>query len=416
MTETSNGSVVIVGAGHGGAGLAAVLRQSGFAGSITLLGDEPHTPYHRPPLSKKFDSAAVEQPLRPREFYADNGIDLRLGVRVTEIDRDRCTVITDDSSEIAYDTLVLATGSSPIALPGVDPDCAGVLTLRTLDDATTLGRSLSRGGALAIVGGGYVGMEVAAVARSQGVEVTVVEREERILARVAGPELSSMLTAYHRERGTTIVTGRSVSGIRTVGTELTGVCLDDGQIIDCDTVLVGIGAIPTDGLAVAAGLTCDGGIITDEDGRTSDPHIFAIGDVARRPVAGHNGLRRLESIPAATEHATRVAAAIVGKQQGHHEVPWFWSDQYDLKLKIAGLGSPDDRVVTRRHPTGDAVSFFHFGPDGNVVAVEAVNANGDFMAGKKVIAAATVIDPEAVADPSIPLKEIISGARSLTHK
>ncbi len=410
MIATSTDSVVIVGGGHGGAGLAALLRQSGVTGPITILGDEPHVPYHRPPLSKKFDSSAVEQALRPREFYADNDIDLRLGVSVHEIKPDRRVVVTDDGAEFPYGTLVLATGSSPIALPGVDPACGGVLTLRTLDDARALGQSLQRGGGLAIVGGGYVGMEVAAVARSQGVDVTVIEREARILARVASPELSSMLTDYHQRRGTRILTGLSVCGIRTVGTELTGVALADGQVIDCSTVLVGIGARPTDTLAIAAGLDCDGGIITDEDGRTSDPHIFAIGDVARQPVPGHDGLRRLESIPAATEHATRVAAVIAGQEPGHHDVPWFWSDQFDLKLKIAGLAMPDDHVVTRRHAKGDALSFFHFDFDGCVTAVEAVNANADFMAGKKIIAGGIPVDPEAVADPSIPLKDIIARA------
>ncbi|GAC51095.1 oxidoreductase C-terminal domain-containing protein, partial [Gordonia aichiensis] len=195
---------------------------------------------------------------------------------------------------------------------------------------------------------------------------------------------------------------------RNCGGRAAGVVLADGGILDSDTVLVGIGARPADDLARAAGLECDDGIITDDEGRTSDPHVFAIGDVARRPVPGYAGLRRLESIPAATEHAKRAAAAITGTRPGHSEVPWFWSDQFDLKLKIAGLGEPDDLVITRQHPNGDAVSFFHLGRDNTVKAVESVNAPADFMAGKKLISSCTPIDPDALADPSTSLKDLLS--------
>ncbi|NDK89148.1 FAD-dependent oxidoreductase [Gordonia desulfuricans] len=410
---TPQGPVVIVGAGHGGAGIAALLRQSGFTGPVTLLGTEEHHPYHRPPLSKKFDDATLRQLLRPEEFYAGNAIDLRLGVTVSEIRRDERVVVTETGTQIPYATLVLATGSRPRVLDVAGSSRFDVHTLRTIDDAGALRRSLSRGGDLAIIGGGYVGMEVAAVARNRGIAVTVIEREDRILARVAGPELSSLLTEHHRRHGVRIVTGRSVSEVRGVGTEVTGVTLDDGSVIDCGTVLVGVGAVAAEDLASAAGLACDGGVLTDDDGRTSDPHVFAIGDVARRPVAGYDGLRRLESIPAATEHAKRAVAAILGLEPGRTEVPWFWSDQFDLKLKIAGLVMPDDRVVTRRSPTGMSVSFFHIRPDGTVGAVEAVDAPADFMAGKKLIEAGVTVDPATLADPSVPLKQLI--ARSVAH-
>ncbi|MDF3283221.1 FAD-dependent oxidoreductase [Gordonia sp. N1V] len=401
-------SVVIIGAGHGGAGLAAQLRQSGFAGSVTMIGSEPHLPYHRPPLSKKFDGAAVEQLLRPAEFYADMAIDLRTGVSATAIDRERTTVHLDDGNEIGYDILVLATGSTPRSLPGSTVDNDSVLTLRTLDDARRLGASLSHGNNLAIVGGGYVGMEVAAVARSRGVGVTVIEREDRILARVASAELSALLTDYHRARGTEVLSRRSVAGVRTAGTIVTGIRLTDGSVIDCGTVLVGIGAVPDQSLAVDAGLVCDDGVITDDDGRTSDPSIFAIGDVARRPLDGHDESRRLESIPAATEQAARAAAVILGLQPHQHEVPWFWSDQFDLKLKIAGLSTPEARVITRRVPGKDAVSFFHLAPDDSVVAVETISAPADFMAGKKLINRRTPVNPTALADPAVPLKTIVA--------
>ncbi|GAC49205.1 NAD(P)/FAD-dependent oxidoreductase, partial [Gordonia aichiensis] len=214
MTASPDASVVIIGAGHAGSGLAAILRQSGFAGSLTIIGDERHLPYHRPPLSKKFDSSDVEQLLRPREFYVENNIDLRVGQGVRSIDLNTRVVATDSGSEIEYSTLVFATGSTPRSLPGVDPALAGVHTLRSLDDAHDLSESLARGGALVIVGGGYVGMEVAAVARSQGTPVTVIEREDRLLARVASAELSSMLADYHTQRGVTIRIGQSISGLR----------------------------------------------------------------------------------------------------------------------------------------------------------------------------------------------------------
>lgn len=401
-------SVVIIGAGHGGAGLAAQLRQSGFTGSVTMIGREPHLPYHRPPLSKKFDGAGVEQLLRPAEFYSETDIELRTGVTATTIDREHQTVHLDDGTAIGYDTLVLATGSTPRSLPGSPAEGGSVLTLRTLDDARRLGESLSHGGDLAVVGGGYVGMEVAAVARSRGITVTVIEREERILARVASAELSAVLTDYHAARGTEVLTRRSVAGVRTVGTTVTGLHLDDGKVIDCGTIVVGIGAVPEQGLAFDAGLACDDGVITDADGRTSDPAIFAIGDVARRPVDGHDGLRRLESIPAATEHAARAAAAILGLESHSHEVPWFWSDQFDLRLKIAGLSTPEARVITRRTPGKPAVSFFHLAPDNSVIAVESVSAPADFMAGKKLINSRAPVDAASLADPAIPLKTIIA--------
>ncbi|MFW0785263.1 FAD-dependent oxidoreductase [Gordonia sp. CPCC 206044] len=408
MTTSTEQSVVIIGAGHGGTGLAALLRQSGFTGPITMVGDEEHLPYHRPPLSKKFDGPSVQQLLRPAEFYADNQIDLRTRSRAVEIRPATKTVLLADRTEIGYDTLVLATGSTPRPLPGTPQGTTSVITLRTLDDADTLNRSLTRGGELAIVGGGYVGMEVAAVARSRDMHVTVIEREERILARVASPELSRMLTDYHRDRGTTILTGRSVADLRTDGDRVTGVHLDDGAVVDCGTVLVGIGAAPEELLPRTAGLEYDDGVITDEYGRTSDPDIFAIGDVARRPVAGHHGLRRLESIPAATEHARHAVAAILGQEPEDHEVPWFWSDQFDLKLKIAGLTTPDVTVVTRATPGKNAVSFFHLQPGGNVVAVEAINVPADFNAGKKLIRSGAPVDAAALADPSIKMRDLVA--------
>jgi 3-phenylpropionate/trans-cinnamate dioxygenase ferredoxin reductase subunit len=412
MISGPHDRVVIVGAGHGGATFAALLRQSGFAGPVTMVGAEPHPPYHRPPLSKKFDGPAVEQLLRPREFYAENAIDLRTGTTVVEIDRTRREVTLSDGALLDYRTLVLATGSRPRLPAGPVGPAAGILTLRTLDDARALDSALARPGDLVIVGGGYVGMEVAAVARSSGRTVTVVEREQRILARVASPELSVLLTEYHRGRGTTVITGASVAEYRMTNGAVSGVLLDDGRVLACGAVLVGIGAVPNDQLAVAAGIDCGDGVITDENCRTSDPDIFAIGDVARRPMPGHPGLLRMESIPAATEHAKRAAAVIAGTRPAKAEVPWFWSDQFDLKLKIAGLSTTDATIVARPGAAADSASFLHVRPDSTVVAVETVNAPSDFMAGRSLIGSGAAIDVGMLADPNVPLRDVVADARA----
>ncbi|AZG46638.1 NAD(P)/FAD-dependent oxidoreductase [Gordonia insulae] len=405
MSTTGN-PVVIVGAGHGGAGLAALLRQSGFDGELVLVGAEAHHPYHRPPLSKKFGGDEEYQLLRPAEFYAENGIDFRRGVSVVSVDRPAMRVELSDGSSLGYHVLVLATGSTPRQLPIPGATARGVLTLRTLDDAWALGTALDSRAPLVIVGGGYVGMEVAAVARSLDIPVTIIERERRVLARVASPELSERLTEYHRGRGTDIRVSAQIRAIRTESGSACGVELTDDTLVEAATVLVGIGAVPNEGLAGAAGLACANGVIVDECGRTSDPRVFAIGDVARRPLPGTDELVRLESIPNATEQARQVAAAILESAPPEPEVPWFWSDQFDLKLKIAGLMAPGCRVVARAGKKPGAFGLFHVADDATVVAVETANSPGDFVTGKKFIAARTSIDPERLADPDVSLRDV----------
>ncbi|MEV0110056.1 FAD-dependent oxidoreductase [Nocardia sp. NPDC050799] len=409
MTGTGD-PIVIVGAGHGGATLAALLRQSGHTGGIVLVGSEVHLPYHRPPLSKKFSGPGAHQLLRPAEFYADNDIRLRLGTAVTAIDRAAMRLRLADGTELGYRALVLATGSTPRPLPVPGADAAGVLTLRTLDDARALGAALDRGDRLAIVGGGYVGMEVAAVARSCGIAVTVVEREQRVLARVASAELSRRLTAAHRLQGTEIRAGAQVRAIRTGDGRARGIELADGTFVAADTVLVGIGAAPDDGLAHRSGLACDGGVLVDEQGRTSDPAVFAIGDVARRPLPGTDGLVRLESIPNVTEQARQVTAALLGATHPAPEVPWFWSDQFDLKLKIAGLVGPGHRVVAREGRKPGSYALFHLTDGNTVAAVETANAPGDFVAGKKFVGDRTPVDPVRLADPAVSLRDVAATA------
>ncbi|MGW0035145.1 NAD(P)/FAD-dependent oxidoreductase [Gordonia sp. NPDC003376] len=401
-------SIVIIGAGHAGANLVALLRQEGFTGDVVLVGDESHQPYHRPPLSKKFMSSGVRQDLRADDFYDEMKIDLRLATVVTEIVPGRKEVITESGERIGYGSLVIATGSRPraLALPGADAH--GVMTLRTLDDARALRAAVERGGRLVIIGGGYIGLEVAAEVGKHGLPVTILEREDRVLARVAGREFSEALTAHHRQLGTQVLTGVDVTRVVVDGETVTGVELADGQQISCDAVLIGVGAIPNDELAIACGIACDGGIIVDDDGRTGVPDIFAIGDVTRRPVGGET--MRFESIPSALEQAKHVAAHLCLSDRPGAEVPWFWSDQFDLKLKIAGLVHHGVTTVVRGEPGAGKFGIFHLDRANRVVAVETANAPALFMAGKRFIASGVEIDAARLGDADTDIRSCVVGA------
>lgn len=403
--ETPTHNVVIVGAGQAGGTLAGLLRQQGFTGRVVMCGAEPVPPYHRPPLSKKYDGENYLQWLRPESFYADNDIELRLADPVVGIDRSARAVATRSGHSIGYDTLVLATGAAPRALTVPGTDLTGVLSLRTLADATELRGAVLAGARLAVVGGGYVGLEVAAAARARGCEVTVIEREDRILARVASPELSRILTESHRARGTRILTGADVREVLGRDGRVRGVLLGDGSDIVCDTVIVGIGAIPEDSLARDAGLDCMAGVVVDGAARTSDPNILAIGDVTHRLHDALGAMVRLESIPSATEQAKQAAAVITGAPVPPHEVPWFWSDQFDLKMKMAGVLTPGTDAVLRGDPGAGSCSLFHLDTDGIARCVETVNAAADFMAGKKFIGNRTPLHRYAVADPAVSLRD-----------
>ncbi|WP_084530334.1 NAD(P)/FAD-dependent oxidoreductase [Nocardia miyunensis] len=399
-------TVVIVGAGQAGATLAGLLRQEKFTGRVVLAGAESVPPYQRPPLSKKYDGDDYVQWLRPESFYADNDIELRLDDPVVRVDRAARTATTRSGVTLTYDTLVLATGASPRALPIPGADLSGVLALRTLGDAEELRTAVLAGSRLAIVGAGYVGLEVAAAARARGCDVTVIEREERVLARVASPELSRILTDSHRARGTRILIGAAVEELLGRDGRVCGIRLGDGREIDCDTVIVGIGAIPEDGLARSAGLECMAGIVVDNAARTSDPRILAIGDVTHRMHDGLGTLVRLESIPSATEQAKQAAAVITGTAIPPHEVPWFWSDQFDLKMKMAGVLAPGTEAVLRGDPGTGSCSVFHLDADGIPRTVETINAAADFMAGKKFIGNRTPLNRTALADIGTPLREV----------
>ena len=399
--------VLIIGAGHAGGTAAALLRQYGHEGPIVLAGEESAPPYQRPPLSKAWLKGEADLEallLRPEEFYGEHGIELRLGVTATAIDPAAKTVTFADGTLEAYDALILATGSTArkLTIPGADrPD---LLELRTLADAETLKAALGPGRRLAVVGGGYVGLEAAASARALGAEAVIIERMDRVLARVASPVLSEFFTRYHRAHGVEVLTSAEVTDF-----EDGGVRLADGTLIGADAILVGVGAQACDQLAGTAGLACENGVVVDETARTSDPSIWAIGDVTFRPVPVHGGRRhRLESVPNALEQAKQAAAAIAGRPTPAAEVPWFWSDQYDVKLQIAGLADGADRQVLRGDPTSAAFAVFHMKGD-RIVSVEAVNAPAEFMGGRMMILKNTPVDEARLADLSTPMKAVAAG-------
>jgi 3-phenylpropionate/trans-cinnamate dioxygenase ferredoxin reductase subunit len=403
--------VLIIGAGHAGGSAAALLRQYGFEGEIVLAGEEGAAPYQRPPLSKawlKGEAGLEDLLLRPESFYVEQNIDLRTGVTATAIDAAAKSVTFADGVVEAYDVLILATGSMArkLAIPGADrPD---LMELRTLDDAERLKAALAPGKRLAVVGGGYVGLEAAASARALGAEAVVIERMDRVLARVASETLSAFFTDYHRARGVEIMTGVEVSGFERGGVRPEGVRLADGTLIEADAVLVGVGALARESLARTAGLTCENGVVVDETARTSDPAIYAIGDVTHRPIPVHGGrMHRLESVPNALEQAKQAAAAIVGRAAPAAEVPWFWSDQYDVKLQIAGLPFDADRQVVRGDPASGAFAVFHLQGD-RIVCVEAVNVPAEFMGGRLLIGKGTPVDAALLADPAVSMKSVVA--------
>ena len=405
MQDGAVNTVAIVGGGHAGGNAAALLRQYGYAGRIVLVSSEPVPPYHRPPLSKAYlkGEAGVERLwLKPRAFYDDNRIELTLGVAAQSIDRAGKTLALSDGSTLGYDTLILATGSTPrvLTIPGHDLD--GVLTLRSLADADLL-RALAQPGAkLAVIGAGYIGLEAAAAARQLGHDVTVLEAAPRVLARVAGEAVSAFYEREHRAQGVDLRTGAAVAGFVGADGRLSGVQLADGEIVPADFAIVGVGVVPAMSLAQQAGLACADGIEVDADARTSDPAIFAIGDCARRPLAHYGRAGRLESVHNAVEQAKLAASAIAGKPRPACDVPWFWSDQYDLKLQTVGLAQGHDATVVRGDPAARRFAVYYL-KDGALLAVDAVNAMPDFLFGKKLAGTGVKLDVDALRDPATDL-------------
>ena len=401
--------IVIAGAGHAGGSAAAMLRQFGWAGAITLIGEEPIPPYQRPPLSKawlKGEATAESLALRPAHFYTDASIDLRLETRVTGIDRDAKTVTLSDNSVLAYDSLILALGARARRLPLDGVDLNGVLELRSAADADRLKAALRPGARMAVIGGGYIGLEAAASARALGAEVIIVEREDRVLARVACPILSDFFQTFHREQGVDIEVGAQVAALDGASGQVTGVRLGDGRVVPCDVALVGVGAVANDELARDAGLSCHNGVTVDLTARTSDPAIFAIGDCSSRPLPLYERTGRLESVPNALEQAKQAASVICGRPPPAPEVPWFWSDQYDLRLQIAGLPFDATDIVVRGDPQAGSFALFHLTRDGTVQAVEAVNAATEFMGGRRIIARRKRLTRARIEDMSISMQQL----------
>jgi 3-phenylpropionate/trans-cinnamate dioxygenase ferredoxin reductase subunit len=403
--------VVIAGAGHAGGSAAALLRQLGWQGAITLVGEEPLPPYQRPPLSKawlKGEANADDLLLKPAKFYDTAAIDLRLNTSVTAIDRDAHTVTLSTGESISYDHLILALGARARRLPLPGVDLAGVLELRSAADADRLKHVLGPGKRLAVVGGGYIGLEAAASARALGAEAVVIERESRVLARVACPILSTFFQDYHRAQGVAIEVDAGVEALDGANGQVTGVRLSDGRVIPCDAALIGVGAVANDALARQAGLICDGGIVVDLAARTEDPAIYAIGDCTRRPLPLYARMARLESVPNALEQARQAAAAICGKPPPAPEVPWFWSDQYDLRLQIAGIPFDATEIVVRGDIAAGKFALFHLAADGTVQAVEAVNASTEFMGGRRIISRRKQLSREKIADMSVSMQALAS--------
>ena len=398
--------IVVVGAGQAGAACVAKLRAEGFAGAITLIGAEAVPPYQRPPLSKAYllgEMTLDRLLLRPESYYREAGIDLMLGAAVQAIDP-FVRQITLDGQTIAYDALVLATGSVPRRLPAaMGGDLGGVHVVRGLADVDAMAPGMQPGRRALIVGGGYIGLEAAAVARKRGMAVTLIEMAPRILQRVAAPETSDYFRALHRAYGVDI--RESVGLTRLVGADhVTGAILSDGVELPCDMVIVGIGIAPDTALAEAAGLAIENGIATDAQGRTSDPAIWAAGDCASFPYRG--GRIRLESVQNAIDQAELVAQNILGAGLDYHPEPWFWSDQYDVKLQIAGLNTGYDRVVLR--DGGAARSHWYYAGE-RLLAVDAMNDPRGYMIGKRLIAAGISPDPAVVGDAAQDLKPLLQG-------
>ena len=397
---------LIIGGGQAASSLAEKLRALGAGGSIEIVGDEPVPPYERPPLSKGYllgEQARERLFLRPEAIYAEKDITLRLGVRATALDPVGKTVRVDGET-LSYGQLALVTGSVPIRLPAaVGGDLDGVSTVRTLADIDAMSPLFRPGARVLVVGGGYIGLEAAAVAAKLGLKVTLVEQAERILGRVAAAETADVIRAAHQAHGVDIREGVGLARLVGEG-RVSGAELSDGDTLDIDFVIVGIGIRPATDLAEAAGLAIDNGIAVDAFGRSSAPDIWAAGDCASFPYRG--GRLRLESVQNAIDQAEAVAANMLGAETAYEPVPWFWSDQYDLKLQIAGLNTGYDRVVRR----GEASSVSHWYFRGErFLAVDAVNAPRDYMVGKRLLEAGRNVLPDEIENPETDLKALLRG-------
>ncbi|MBN8849426.1 MULTISPECIES: FAD-dependent oxidoreductase [unclassified Sphingomonas] len=401
--------ILIVGGGHGGAQAAVALRQRKFAGTIAIVGDEPELPYERPPLSKDYLSREKEFErilIRPASFWADKEVTMLLGRRVTAVDPAAHRVTTADGATIGYGALIWATGGSPRRLTCDGHDLSGVHAVRTRADVDRLMGELATTTRVVVIGGGYIGLEAAAVLSKLGKQVTVLEALPRVLARVAGEPLSRFYEAEHRAHGVEVRLDAMVAALVERDGAVSGVRLADGEVLPCEMVIVGIGIIPSVEPLLAAGAAGGNGVDVDAHCRTSLPDIYAIGDCAAHESHFAGGARiRLESVQNANDQATTVAKAITGEPAPYEAVPWFWSNQYDLKLQTVGLSTGHDQVVVRGDIAARSFSIVYL-KQGRVIALDCVNATKDYVQGRALVLAGAAIAPERLADAAVPLKEL----------
>ena len=399
---------VIIGAGQAGATLCETLRKNGFEGDLTLLGSEPVPPYQRPPLSKAYllgDMALERLFLRPESYYAEHNITLRESLTAEAIDPATRKISLSDGSTLGYTKLALATGAAPHRLPAkIGGNLAGVYTVRTLADVDAMKGEFAEGKKVLIIGGGYIGLEAAAVAAKLGLKPTLVEMADRILQRVAAPETSDYFRALHQSHGVEIIEGTGVASLQGEN-RVTGALLSDGREIEADFVIVGVGVAPRTALAEAAGLAVENGIKVDLHSRTSDPNIYAAGDCASFPLNGAQV--RIESVGNAIDQAEIAARNMLGEGAAYGPKPWFWSDQFDVKLQIAGLNAGYDSVVVRGE--GTPVSHWYYTGE-RLIAVDAMNDPRAYMVGKRLIEAGKSPAPEMVADGAVDLKTIMQAS------
>ncbi len=401
--------VAIVGAGHGGAQAAVVLRQQGFVGSIAMIGRESEPPYERPPLSKEYlarDKSFERLYIRPPTFWGERGIEMILGREVVSIDPAKCTVATDDGETITYHDLIWATGGEPRKLDCPGAHLEGIHAVRTRADVDLVMTELENADHIVVVGGGYIGLEAAAVLTKIGKRVTLVEALPRVLARVAGTALSSFYETEHRAHGVDLRTGIGVIAIEGE-TRVTGVRLADETIIAADMVIVGIGIIPSIAPLIDAGANIDNGVFVDAQCRTSLPHVYAIGDCAAHANSFADGASiRLESVQNANDQASVAAKTICGIEASYAATPWFWSNQYDLKLQTVGLSAGHDQAILRGDAATRSFSVVYL-KSGQVVALDCVNNVRDYAQGRKLVEARATIAPERLADTGLALKEML---------
>ena len=407
----SAADVVIVGTGHGGAQAAIALRQNGFEGSILMIGRDPIPPYERPPLSKEYlagDKVFERLLIRPENFWQDKDVDLMLGTSVTRIDPVEKLLSVNQGGPVGYKWLIWAAGGDARRLSCPGGHLEGIHSVRHKSDVDAIMADLEAGAKrVVVVGGGYIGLEAAAVLSKLGCEVTLVETGRHVLGRVAGEDLARFFEDEHRRHGVDIRLGETVSSLTGEGERVSGVVLENGEQIACDMVVVGIGIVPAVGPLIAAGAAGANGVDVDENCHTSLPDVYAIGDCAAHANAYANGdVIRLESVQNANDMATTAAKAICGDPVPYRALPWFWSNQYDLKLQTAGLSIDHDTTVLRGDPAERSFSLVYM-RDGRVIAVDAVNCVKDYVQGRKLVEARAVVDPEALLDAERPLKEFL---------